>query len=103
MQVTSIPPILSIGLPVGRNAPVVEPATSMKLSSTGAAVPGTPSMDVSPSYVTVPPGVCTRARIRAPVFTALILTSVTSPLAAINPISSAAGPTPLMMLPQVGL
>ena len=40
---------------------------------------------------------------RAPVFTALILMSVTWPLGSIKPISIAAGPTAVKMFPQVGL
>ena len=41
--------ISSIKLPVGRKAPVEDPATFIKFSSTGEAVPGTPSIAVSPA------------------------------------------------------
>ena len=49
MHVTSISSNRSIRWPVGRKAPVDDPASSMKFSSTGAAVPGTPSMAASPA------------------------------------------------------
>ena len=57
MQVTSTPSITSAAFPVGSRAPQVDPAASGKFWSTGAAVPGTPSIRASPSYVTAPPGV----------------------------------------------
>ena len=60
-------------LPVGRNLPVTAPTTSMNCKSILAAVPGTPSIAVSPSYCTLPPGVCTRATTNAPVLTSRIL------------------------------
>ena len=49
MQVTSTPSIASTGFPVGSNVPQVEPAASGKFCSTGAAVPGTPSIRALPS------------------------------------------------------
>ena len=49
IHVTSIPSILSIVWPVGRNDPVDEPATFKNCISTGAALPGTPSILVFPS------------------------------------------------------
>ncbi|MNP26181.1 hypothetical protein D3C76_1190240 [compost metagenome] len=49
MHVTAMPSIMSRGCPVGKSFPVLLPAASRKVSCTGAAVPGTPSMAVSPS------------------------------------------------------
>ena len=69
MQVTSMPSITSRRLPVGSSLPDTEPTTSMKLSTIGAAVPGTPSMRASPVYITARPGVCTIASMRASVLT----------------------------------
>ena len=43
-----MPSIMSRTFPVGSILPATEPTTSMKLSTIGAAVPGTPSMRASP-------------------------------------------------------
>ena len=49
MHVISTPSITSTALPVGSRAPQVEPAACGKFWSTGAAVPGTPSIRAFPS------------------------------------------------------
>jgi hypothetical protein len=48
MQVTSIPSMLSRGLPVGKSLPVRAPAASINVKAIGAALPGTPSIEASP-------------------------------------------------------
>ena len=101
-QLTSTPRMRSRRLPVGNNAPVLEPTTSMKLSRIGAALPGTPSMTAPPSYSTRPPGVSTTASMSESVLTLRICTTVLGSSAATNPRSMAKGPTPASMLPQVG-
>ncbi len=49
MQVTGTSSMTSRVRPVGSSAPQLEPAMSENCSSTGAAVPGTPLMRVSPA------------------------------------------------------
>ena len=49
MQVTSMPSMTSLACPVGSRLPVVDPAVSANRSRTGAALPGTPAMAVSPA------------------------------------------------------
>ena len=93
----------SLRCPVGNSTPVLEPMTSMKLSRIGAAAPGTPSMAVSPSYSTSPPGVCTSASMSESVFTLRMFTTVRGSSDGTSPRSMAKGPMPASMLPQVGL
>ena len=100
MQVTSMPSTTSLAAPVGSSAPQLEPATSGNWSAMAAAVPGTPSIRVSPSYSTRPPGVGTWATAMPPVLTMWMRTGVTSPLARTRPFSMAHGPTPASRLPQ---
>ena len=75
----------------------------MKFSRIGAAVPGTPSMAMSPSYSTSPPGVSITASMRESVLTLRIFTTVLGSSEDTRPRSMAKGPTPASMLPQVGL
>ncbi len=49
MQVTSMPSIVSRTLPVGSMLAQTDPAVSRKAISTGAALPGTPSIRAVPS------------------------------------------------------
>ena len=42
---------------MGSRLPVADPSVSVKASTTGAAVPGTPAIATSPRYSTRPPGV----------------------------------------------
>ena len=49
MQVTVTSSMTSVTWPVGSSAPVTEPSVPAKSSTTGAAVPGTPAIAVSPS------------------------------------------------------
>ena len=48
-QETSMPSTRSSGRPVGNNLPVFEPAAPRNARCMGAAVPGTPSIEASPS------------------------------------------------------
>ena len=57
------------------------PAAFRKVSATGAAVPGTPSILALPSYSTTPFGVCTSASMNVPVLTLRIRTRVTGEVA----------------------
>ncbi|EWS65042.1 hypothetical protein Y695_01712 [Hydrogenophaga sp. T4] len=102
MQVTSRPSMVSMRCPVGKSCPVTAPQASRKFSSTGAAVPATPSMRASPSYVTLPPGVHTVTSICEPVLTLWMRTVVVPSCAGISPCSIANGATPESMLPQLG-
>ena len=49
MQVTFVPSMTSVTLPVGSSAPHEDPATSANSMGMGAWVPGTPSMRAVPS------------------------------------------------------
>ncbi len=100
MQVTSTPSIVSTVFPVGSNAPQAEPATSRKSQTIGAALPGTPSISVSPAYLTAPSGVSTVNSQRLPLLTMCTRTCVVGEDAATSPVSMANGPTPARMLPQ---
>ena len=68
----------------------------------GEAVPGTPSIVASPSYVTLPSGVRTRASISLRVLTLWMRTDVTPSRALTKPASIAKGATAASMLPQLG-
>ena len=97
-QVTVIPWNTSVTFPVGKTeAP--EPESS-KLRTIGAAVPGTPSIAVSPSYRGLPPGVANVAVTIWSVFTIRMRTLVSSCAAVTSPRSTANGPMPARMLPQ---
>ena len=97
-QVTVMPPKMSVTLPVGNTlAPAPE---SSKSSTIAAAVPGTPSIAVSPSYRGLPPGVGNVAVTMPSVFTIRMRTRVSSPVAAASPRSTANGPIPARMFPQ---
>ena len=50
---------VSLTLPVGNSPEQTDPAVSKKLMTTGAEVPGAPSMRALPSYCTKPPVVST--------------------------------------------
>ena len=49
IRVQSTPSMQSVTLPVGSSAPQLDPAVSLNSSGIAAAVPGTPSMAVSPA------------------------------------------------------
>ena len=85
-------------LPVGSTF-LPDPSSS-KLSTIGAAVPGTPSIAVSPLYRGMPSGVGNVAVTMLSVFTIRIRTLVCSGCAATRPRSTANGPMPARMLPQ---
>src|ERR1700709_732556 len=65
-QVASTPSIVSRTEPVGSRLPVADPSVSVKASTTGAAVPGTPAIAMSPRYSARPPGVGEGAGVRGP-------------------------------------
>jgi hypothetical protein len=102
MQVTGMPSMTSMRQPVGKTWPVTEPQASRKSRWMGAAVPATPSMRASPSYVTARPGVRTVTSIRERVLTLNTRAVVVPSAAAIRPCSIANGTTPESMLPQFG-
>jgi hypothetical protein len=98
-----IPPNTSVTFPVGSTPAAAagsSPALSSKSSTTGAAVPGTPSIATSPEYRGLPPGVGNVAVTMPSVFTILIRTRVSCPPAVTRPRSTANGPMPARMLPQ---
>ena len=80
MQLASTPSITSVKRPVGSRLPVIAPIASRNVSLTGAAGSGTPSMRVSPSYCTRPPGVWTTASTSVRVLTLKMRTSVPDPV-----------------------
>ena len=102
MQVTCTPSIVSMRLPVGNSEPVTAPQASRKSRRIGAAVPATPSIPVSPSYVTRRAGVSTLTSVRERVLTLNTRTVVSPSCAGTRPCSMAKGPTPESMLPQLG-
>ena len=102
-QLTSTPSMTSRTFPVGSSLPVTAPFASRKVRLIGAAGSATPSIRVSPSYSTRPPGVCTIASTSVRVLTLKIRTIVSRSPAFTSPASIANGPTPDSMLPQFGL
>ena len=102
-QLTSMPSMTSRTFPVGSSLPVTAPIASRKVSLIGAAASATPSIRVSPSYSTRPPGVWITASISVRVLTLKIRTSVSRSPGCTRPASIANGPTPESMLPQFGL
>ena len=104
MQVTSMPSIVSITLPVGSNAPQLDPATSRNSSANrrgraGHAVDARVALvlhrAVRRGYVAPLP--------MLPVFTMWMRTGVAGPATGTSPFSMAQGPTPARMLPQFWL
>ena len=102
MQVMGTPSITSMRRPVGNTEPVTAPQASRKSRWIGAAVPATPSIEVSPSYCTRPPGVQTVTSMRERVLTLNTRTRVWPSVAGTRPCSMANGATPDNMLPQFG-
>ena len=100
IRVQSTPSMRSVTLPVGSSAPQLDPAVSLNSSGIAAAVPGTPSMAVAPTYRTWRAGVCTRACAVCPVFSMKMVTGVSPSCALISPRSMAKGWTPARMLPR---
>jgi hypothetical protein len=99
-QVTSMPSTESRTFPVGSRLPVVDPSVSVNVSTTGAAVPGTPAMATSPRNSTRPSDVGKVATAMLSELTMRIRTLVSGEPAGTSPRSTANGPTPARMLPQ---